>query len=205
MIRYLYASDLDRNGALAAGMFRDRTAQFRDRMGWDVDVDALGWETDAYDRLDPLYVIAEDHRGRHAGSLRFLPTTGDTMLGDVFPHLTGGGPIRSPLIWECTRFCLSPTADAGVARRLLLAASEVGLAMGLRHSVAVFDAPMVRVYRRLGWQPDILGTDAGISAGLWTFSDAVHDGLCDRAGISPQQSRAWLEADLGHLPLAVGA
>ena len=27
---------------LAAGMFRDRAAQFRDRLGWDVSVDAPG-------------------------------------------------------------------------------------------------------------------------------------------------------------------
>ncbi|MDB2407114.1 autoinducer synthase [Jannaschia sp.] len=205
-IRYLYASDLTSHADLAADMFRDRTAQFRDRMKWDVTVDEMGWETDGYDRLDPLYVIAEDATGGHAGSMRFLPTTGATMLADVFPHLIGGGAIRSPLIWECTRFCLSPGTGPGTARQLLLAASELGLGMGLTHSLGVFDAPMARVYKRLGWEPEVLGTEDGISAGLWTFSDETHDRLCARAGILPAQSRGWLEAGFSALlPLSVSA
>lgn len=209
MIHYIYSTDFDRHGDLVAGMFRDRTAQFRDRMHWDVTVDALGWETDAYDALDPLYVIAADGQGRHMGSMRFLPTTGPTMLGEVFPHLTGGGSIRSPRVWECTRFCLSPKAGSGVARQLLLAASELGLGLGLTHSVGVFDAPMTRVYRRLGWQPEVLGTRDGISAGVWTFSEEVHDRLLGLVGIHPSQSRNDFERTFASLlhaePLSVRA
>ncbi|PWJ22106.1 acyl-homoserine-lactone synthase [Jannaschia seohaensis] len=203
-IRYLYASDLPSQADLAADMFRDRAAQFRDRMGWDVHVDEMGWETDVYDRLDPLYVIAEGADGVHAGSMRFLPTTGPTMLSEVFPYLTGDRPIRAPGIWECTRFCLAPGAGPGTARKLLLAASELGLGLGLSHSLGVFDAPMARVYRRLGWEPEVLGSSDGISAGLWTFSVATHDRLCGMVGVHPSQSRHWFERDLGHLaPLSV--
>lgn len=201
MIRYLYASELEAHADLAADMFRDRTTQFRDRLGWDVSVDALGWETDAYDGIDPLYVIVTDGAGGHAGSMRFLPTTGPNMLAEVFPHLIGGGSIRSPRIWECTRFCLSPTAGGDVARRLLLAASELGLGMGLDHAVGVFDRAMVRVYRRLGWQPEVLGTEDGISAGLWTFGPATHDALLAACDIDAATSRGWFEAAFGDLPL----
>ncbi|CTQ33377.1 acyl-homoserine-lactone synthase [Jannaschia rubra] len=207
MIRYLYGTDLDRHPDLAAAMFRDRAAQFRDRMGWAVTVDAMGWETDDYDGMDPIYVIVEDAAGGHAASMRFLPTTGPTMLADVFPHLMGGAPIRSPLVWECTRFCLSPGAGAGAARRLLLGAVELGLAMGVTHSVGVFDAPMTRIYRRLGWSPEVLGTQDGISAGLWTLSRRTHDMLCSTAGVEARTSRAWLEASFGEIlaqaPLSV--
>jgi len=206
MIRYLFGSQLDEHCDLSSAMFRDRTAQFRDRMGWDVIVDPLGWETDEFDALDPLYVIAEDATGGHAGSLRFLPTTGPTMLRDVFPHLTGGRAIRDRLIWECTRFCLSPSSDGTVTRRLLLAASELGLGMGLSHAVGVFDFPMVRIYRRLGWPPEDLRSADGISAGIWTFSDQTHDLLCGATGISARASRDWYEAQLGDvLPLPVRA
>lgn len=205
MIEYLYASDLNRAPDLAAGMFRDRTAQFRDRMGWNVEVDDMGWETDQYDALDPLYVIARDEAGNHAGSMRFLPTTGPTMLTDVFPHLTGGGAIRSPNIWECTRFCLSPGAGPKVARLLLVAASELGLGMGLSQAVGVFDAPMMRVYRRLGWQPHLLGQRDGIAAGVWTFSPEVHDGLCESLDLSPETTRGWFEAAFDDLPLAMAS
>ena len=205
MIRYLYASELEQHPTLAAAMFRDRTAQFRDRMGWDVTVDDMGWETDDYDRMDPIYVIVEDARGGHAASMRFLPTTGNTMLSDVFPHLMGGAAIRSPLVWECTRFCLSPTAGAGMARRLLLGAVELGLAMGVTHSVGVFDTPMTRVYRRLGWSPEVLGSKDGISAGIWELSAETHDHLCRTSGVDAATSRRWLEACFGDIlaPLAL--
>ena len=202
MIRYLYASQLDDHADLAADMFRDRAAQFRDRMKWDVTVDELGWETDQYDALDPLYVIAEDENGHHAASMRFLPTTGRTMTGEIFPHLIGGAPIRSPLIWECTRFCLSPSAaaskaGAGYAQKLLLGGILLGLEMGTTHSLGVFDRPMVRVYRRLGWEPEVLGTQDGISAGLWTLSEEVADRFCLALGIAPAEARAWLDAAFG--------
>ncbi|MEM8823770.1 MAG: acyl-homoserine-lactone synthase [Pseudomonadota bacterium] len=200
MIRYLYASELADHPDLAADMFRDRAVQFRDRMGWDVKVDSLGWETDAYDLADPLYLIAEDGQGGHAGSMRFLPTTGPTMLADAFPDLTGGSPIRSGRIWEVTRFCLAPNAAAGVARRLLLGASELGLGMGLTHAIGVFDQPMLRVYRRLGWQPAVLGLQDRIAAGLWAFSEDVHDKLLQSCDLSARQSRRWFEAAFGDIP-----
>ncbi|SDZ42829.1 acyl homoserine lactone synthase [Jannaschia faecimaris] len=206
MIRYLYGTQLTDHPALAAAMFGDRAAQFRDRLGWDVTVDAMGWETDTYDALDPLYVIVCDAKGRHAGSMRFLPTIGPTMVSEVFPHLTAG-PVRSPDVWECTRVCLSPGTDAGVAGRLLLGASELGLGLGLRACVAVFDQAMMRVCRRRRWAPDILGGANGISVGRWTFDTIRHDALCAATGTSARQSRDWWEVTFGDLsivPLPVG-
>jgi acyl homoserine lactone synthase len=192
-IRYISAADLDLHPALAAAMFRDRTAQFRDRLGWTVTVDALGWETDGYDRAEPVYVVAEDAQGGHAGSLRLLPTTGPNMLAEIFPHLTAG-PIRDPAVWETTRFCLAPGAGPGTARLLMAAISEFGLGLNLTHTVGVFADAMIRVYRRLGWEPELLGRADGVSAGIWRFDDATHDLLCAGAGVTPAQSRAWFEA-----------
>jgi len=159
----------------------------------------MGWETDIYDACDPLYVIACDARGGHAGSMRFLPTTGPTMLADVFANLMPM-PIHDARVWECTRFCLSPDADRRVARRILLAASELGLGLGLKSCVGVFDRPMLRVYRRLGWPPQVLGTAGGISAGRWTFDTNRHDSLCEAAGITARQSRDWWQVTFGDLP-----
>lgn len=205
MIYFFYRSQMDSHAELAAEMFRDRATQFRDRMGWDVTVDAMGWETDQYDVLNPLYVVVTDAEGHHAGSMRFLPTTGRTMLAEIFPHLVGGVPICSTAVWECTRFCLSPNASGNVAQMLLLAASEVGLAIGVRQSVGVFDRPMMRVYRRLGWSPEMLGHADGIAAGLWTFSEEVHEKLCAETGIEARELRAIFEAALVDLPLSVAA
>jgi acyl homoserine lactone synthase len=199
MIRYIYGDSLHLHPDLAASMFRDRAEQFRTRLKWDVSVDANGYETDQYDPLNPLYVIWQRPDGRHGGSMRFLPTVGRTMVNEHFGHLAGGGSIVSPLIWECTRFCISPEVEDGgrIAALLMAAGAELGQGFYLSHAVGVFDARMVRIYRSLGWSPEIVGTDGAgrdaISVGLWEFSDAVANRLCQRGGISRDVSRAWFE------------
>ena len=197
MIRYLQAHDFPRFSKLAEGMFRDRTAQFRDRLGWDVSVDAEGRERDQYDIPQALYVIWEEADGRHGGSMRFLPTTGTTMVNEHFLHLTDGARVASPRIWECTRFCLAPGAEGRVAAALMLGGLELGLRFGLSHAVGVFDAPMLRVYRALGWSPEVLGTADGVSAGLWAFDPALRAILCRRAKVSPEFADWWVRRAFG--------
>ncbi|MGJ8611255.1 MAG: acyl-homoserine-lactone synthase [Octadecabacter sp.] len=195
MLRYLYASNLKDHPRLADSMFRDRTAQFRDRLGWDVCVDAGGHERDEYDDLNPLYVIWEQPDGHHGGSMRFLPTTGRTMVNDHFANITTGDPINSPHIWECTRFCLSPNADGRVAAALMLGGGEVMKGFGVAQFVGVFDARMVRIYRRVGSSPKVLGsTGTGrdqISVGLWSYNESDRLKVLVRAGISSALSQHW--------------
>jgi len=201
LLRYLYADQLTAFPRLARTMFTDRADQFSTRLGWEVEVDARGFERDPYDRLNPLYVIWERPDGSHGGSMRFLPTTGPTMLNDHFSHLADGVHIASPLIWECTRFCLARGADQRVSAALMLGGAELGRAFRLSHAAGVFDAHMVRIYRRLGWGPTILGTDGkgaeAISVGLWDFADPVIPRLLRRAGVSAEVSRHWLHRSFG--------
>ena len=72
--------------------------------------------------------------------MRFLPTTGRTMVEDHFLHLTDGVAIKSPFIWECTRFCLAPDAGPNVSAALMLGGMELGLGAHLSHALGVFDA-----------------------------------------------------------------
>ncbi|MDA0962849.1 MAG: autoinducer synthase [Proteobacteria bacterium] len=209
MLRYIYGDDLHRHPDLARAMFRDRARQFRDRLGWPVDVDADGQERDGYDALNPLYVLWQNSDGGHGGSMRFLPTTGPVMVNDIFGHLTGGAPVISPLIWECTRFCLAPGADPHVAAALMLGGGEIMRNFAVRHFVGVFDARMVRIYRAIGSSPEILGSEgegrARISVGLWAFSDEARARVADRAGIAPAQSQVWFDAAFGTPRAAVPA
>lgn len=201
MLRYIYADELHRHRDLAHAMFCDRADQFKTRLGWDVSVDENGEERDRYDALNPLYVIWENEDGGHGGSMRFLPTTGPVMINDVFGHLTGGAPICSPLIWECTRFCLSRGAESRVAAALMLGGGEIMTGFGIRHFAGVFDARMVRIYKAIGSCPEILGSEGEgrdrISVGLWEFSQTARDKVASRADISPELSRLWFSRAFG--------
>ncbi|SFR08210.1 acyl-homoserine-lactone synthase [Poseidonocella sedimentorum] len=195
MLRYIYASELDNYPLLRDTMFRDRANQFKDRLGWDVTVDENGFEKDQYDELNPLYVIWERADGRHGGSMRFLPTTGRTMVNEHFLHVTDGVEIRSGLIWECTRFCLAPGAEGNVAGALMLAGGEIMDRFSLDHFVGVFDARMIRIYTRIGAKPTVLGTDGegreAISVGLWEFSKEAKELVAKRAGLTLALSDHW--------------
>ncbi|SFP36292.1 acyl-homoserine-lactone synthase [Tranquillimonas alkanivorans] len=209
MIRYIFGDALDRYPLLRDSMFRDRAAQFRARLHWDVTTDAAGHERDQYDALNPLYVVWQRPDGRHGGSLRYMPTTGRTMLAEHFPHLVDVPMIRSPHIWECTRFCLAPCAPGHVSAALMLGGLEAGLRLGLSHAVGVFDERMIKVYRRLGWPPAPLGsTGEGrdrICAGLWAFEPELRAPLARRAGIAPDLAAHWYHRAFGEGPLALAA
>ncbi len=120
------------------------------------------------------------------------------MVNDHFADLAGGA-IISPLIWECTRFCISQKADRGLAvsAALMLAGALLGQQSHLKHAIGVFDAHMVRVYRKLGWCPDILGTkgvgSAAISVGLWDFETAPKENLARRASVHEADWSFWLK------------
>lgn len=203
MLRYLYANQLHHHPTLAREMFRDRADQFKTRLGWDVCVDEDGQERDSYDAMNPLYVIWENQDGSHGGSMRFLPTTGPVMVNDVFGHLLEGH-LRSPLIWECTRFCLARRAKPQVAAGLMLAGGEIMQKFGIKHFVGVFDARMVRIYRMIGASPDVLGHEGEgadqISVGLWAFDAGANARVAARAGVSPAQSHQWFEQSFGAVP-----
>lgn len=190
MIRFVFGKDLPRVPDLAETMFQDRAGQFHRRLAWDVRVDDNGWERDRYDTDQALYCIYELPDGTHGGSGRLMPTTGRTMLNDHFTHLSDGVHIESPLIWESTRFCASPRLSGGLAQAkkistaLMLAGCEVALRFGLSHYVAVFDAPMRRIYRATGWPPEIIGTEGhgrdALCLGLWEVTTEARAAILEK-------------------------
>ena len=204
MIRFLRAADLGMHHKLSHTMFCDRAKQFKERLKWDVTVDEKGEERDQYDGLDPLYVIWEMPDGSHGGSMRFLPTTGRTMVNEHFLHLLDDKPVNSPLIWECTRFCLSTSANSRIASALMLAGSALMKGHGVEHFVAVFDAPMQRVYRMVGSSPEVLGS-AGegrtkTSVGLWTHTPEAKARLLANAHVSDEMVTWWYQRRFGAVP-----
>lgn len=198
MIRFVYSDQLSRFPLLAETMFKDRAAQFKHRLDWDVTVDENGWEVDEYDRMNPLYVIWERADGCHGGSVRIMPTTGRIMTNEHFLHLTGGVRIASPLIWECTRFCLAPESGPGVAAALLAAGVELGLRFGLEQAVGVIYAKTIPLYHRIGSVPDVIGSggEGGdrISVGLWPISEEARAAISRKSGIPLSVIAGWFDA-----------
>jgi N-acyl-L-homoserine lactone synthetase len=148
-------------------MFRLRARVFRDRLGWDVQV-ADGKERDKYDDEGPVYLIYTDEESRKVkGSLRLLPTTGPTVLADIFcDTLPDAVHLSAPTIWECTRFCLEDDIlsrghreEVLIASAVLIAAlGDVAIGAGIESIVGNFDSTMLRLYRRIGCEVEVLGS-----------------------------------------------
>ena len=202
MLHYIYANDLRQFPTLRDGMYRDRAVQFKRRLGWEgVDVDEKGYEIDNYDRLNPLYIIWQLEDGTHGGSMRMMPTIGQTMINDHFINLTDGVRIESPLIWECTRFCISPRADRKATAALVIAAGELMDEFALEHFVGVFFDKMERVFSLSDIKPDILGVadnaDAAgqrIAVGTWEITGKCMQRNLKRVGITREMSKRWFRA-----------
>ena len=171
-------------------MHRLRAKVFQGRLGWAVNV-VDGRERDRFDDEMPLYVLSVTEQGQVVGALRALQTTGPHMLADVFSELLPEGkPIRSPIIWESTRFCVDMDYAASRARNtlskitaeLLCGLVETGFAAGLSHIVSVYDIRMEKILTRAGCEPErlsdpmLIGGVATI-AGLFEVDQAFLDRL----------------------------
>jgi N-acyl-L-homoserine lactone synthetase len=141
-------------------MFRLRARIFRDELGWEVEVHD-GKEFDKYDLEENVYLLSLNEQGAVDGSLRLMPTTGPTQLTDIFGELVPSDTaLRSPHIWEATRFCTcrkhSPLLR-GIARsawHLVIGAIELARQAGIDSFVMIYDARVRRLYRMMGFQVD---------------------------------------------------
>lgn len=165
MIKLIQANEAHLFPELINEMYCLRARQFNDRLGWQVEVND-GMERDEFDDLNPLYVISVAENGSVVGTLRLLQTTGPHMLSDVFTELLPEQQlIRSPLVWESTRFCVDTEKEIEVASsglnivtgELLSTLLEVGLYAGLTHIVTVIDVRMERILLRAKCPVERLG------------------------------------------------
>lgn len=143
-------------------MFELRARVFAGRLGWDVEI-TDGKEIDQFDALDPAYVIGLNDDGRVVSCVRALQTTGPHMLSDVFYDiLDGEPPLRSPQIWESTRFCVdTEVLERGKSRNsvsyatceLMAASLEYARDSGISDIITVIDPIMNRVLKRSDCAP----------------------------------------------------
>jgi acyl homoserine lactone synthase len=174
-------------------MFMNRALTFSERLGWNVVVKD-GCERDAFDELNPLYLVSVDpDTEQYWGSLRLLPTTGPNMLRDVFPFLLDEGQVvESATIWESSRICAlsvegqperSGRGVNFVLGELLVGIGEVAILAGLTQIVSVFDARIFRVLKAAGCNPPIIGGDTMSYAALFDIGEALLRSLRAALGI----------------------
>lgn len=175
----------DRYTDLLEQSFRLRKRVFYDRLGWQVDVHD-GLERDAYDGFGAVYLVWYDKAAHHLyGTVRLMPTTGPTLLHDVFSLTLPERDLLSPVAWEGTRMCLDvdllrksqPKLNPSRAFGLLLLASfECAFAHGIKILVSNYEPPMERIYRRSGLIAEEVGRADGygrlpVCCGVFNVSD----------------------------------
>src|SRR5579871_3633200 len=81
-------------------MHRLRYRVFKGRLAWDVE-SVQEMEIDAFDSLQPAYLLLRGPCGVIEGCVRLLPCTGPTMVRDVFSQLLDGHlvPVAGD-VWE---------------------------------------------------------------------------------------------------------
>jgi N-acyl-L-homoserine lactone synthetase len=199
------------HSGLLEDMFRLRARVFHDRLKWDVQVED-GMERDRYDDEAAVYILYVDEPKRQLiGSLRLLPTTGPTLLADFFDDtLPDAAQLTSPFIWECTRFCLDEKA-LGVGDRqaftfasgsLVAALGQVALDAGIQTILGNFDAPMLRLYRRIGCAVEVLGSTQRYGRTVCLGSFEVSRPILNRIRARLEDIHPEVERSANRQPLA---
>lgn len=158
MILVIDALNRDRHGDILEDMFRLRARVFAGRLGWDVTLNE-DKEIDAFDALDPVYLVGLDDEDNVVSCVRLLQTMGPHMLADVFDAiLQGEPPLRAATIWESTRFCVdtdrlgaADRGDGAVSRatcELMAATLTYARDCGITDIITVIDPVMNRVLKR---------------------------------------------------------
>jgi N-acyl-L-homoserine lactone synthetase len=156
--------------AILRSMYAARKSVFVDLLGWDVPVLDGQFEIDQFDGPQTLYLIAAEPDGTHLGSMRLLPTSGPTLLGDIFDFLCEEAPPSKDSVWEISRFCLSRELRAAqrrqVRNRLVTMAARFALDNGIASYCCVADMPWFSQILSFGWECRPLGLPQLLPCGM---------------------------------------
>jgi N-acyl-L-homoserine lactone synthetase len=171
MFVLIQAHEYGKYSKLIDQMLRLRKKIFFDKLNWDVSVFG-DIERDRYDDLKPAYLVWTDEKQKVLyGSLRLMPTTGPTLLNDVFRKTFSENlDLCNPAIWEGTRMCVDVgeiaqdypgmlTQDA--MSWMLLGVGECALAHGIHTLISNYEPHMKRIYQHSGAELDEIGRHDG--------------------------------------------
>jgi acyl-homoserine lactone synthase len=118
-------------------------------------------EIDQFDTDETVYLLGLEGRAIIAG-MRLVPTTGPTLLSELFPKLALDGPVRRPDVYELSRIFVvrnrrgehaGPRAEAVIQA----AAMEYGLSVGLSAFTIVLESWWLPRLLDQGWVARPLG------------------------------------------------
>lgn len=183
--------------ALSNGAFTDRTRQFVDRHGWELQLDAEGLEIDQFDGEGTTYCVVHD-RGRHMGSLRLRSPAQGSMAQAAFGAIWDRHADTLDSALEVTRLCTArdlPEADRRLAFvELLIGLCQYGRRTGTGELFGVVYPGVARAIARVGWQSEILEsfeTDGRKTLlARWTCSAAAHWALQERSDALLERAQA---------------
>ncbi|APO77295.1 autoinducer synthesis protein TraI (plasmid) [Rhizobium etli 8C-3] len=163
-----------------------RAQVFSDRLGWEVDV-FDGREADAFDALQPTYIIAVSDSDQVAGCARLLPALGPTMVSDVFSSLLPKEGLKAHrFMIESSRFCVDTSLVDGrgggsvheATLTMFAGIIEWCMANGYTEIVTVTDLRFERILARVGWplhrlgEPRKIGVTMAVAGTLPANADA---------------------------------
>jgi len=140
--------------------FRGRYEVCVRERGWTELERPDGRETDQFDTEDAVHLLAIDSR-QVIGGIRLNPSTGPTLLSEVFSFLSAGPLIRSPDVYDKTRLWVAKQRRGGprpsVESYLMAGCVEFGLALGLKSILSICEPWRVARNEKLGWTLRLLG------------------------------------------------
>lgn len=149
--------------SLLFDMHRLRAQVFKEKMGWDVTVTPDKLEVDQFDLPDTVYLLALNSDRHVIGTWRLLPSTGPTMIRDLWPQYLDSLPMpSSPRVWEVSRFAIhSPVKNPDAAQQetqqaigeMFCALTELCIAAGIEEIYTFYDERIEKMLRRLNCQP----------------------------------------------------
>lgn len=144
-------------------MHRVRTKIFRDRMGWDVDVNDMELEVDDYDLPETIYILHFDAFGEVTGTWRFLLTDQPSMIRTIWPQYCETLPVPlSDTMIETSRFGVHSethnTADRQkqvnfATAEMIVALIETCMLCGITDMYTLYNVKIKRLLERIGFKP----------------------------------------------------
>lgn len=147
-------------------MHRLRKRVFKDRLQWDVKVNAQGLETDQFDIPEAVYLLHLNAQNRVTGSWRLLSCAGPTMLRDIWPEYLKNLPMSAHNdCIEVSRFAVDCPADNPkqaitethrAIGEMFCALTEFCLRIDVQYVYTLYDARIAQVIQKIDCAPQAI-------------------------------------------------